>query len=57
MIELLLDGRAALGKTLEVGAGCGFQAAVLAQLTSEVYSVERLGPLLEKAKADRKSVV
>ena len=50
MIELLLDGRAALGKTLEVGAGCGFQAAVLAQLTSEVYSVERLGPLLEKAK-------
>lgn len=36
MIELLLDGRTALGKTLEVGAGCGYQAAVLAQLTTEV---------------------
>ena len=49
MIELLLNGRATLGKTLEVGAGCGYQAAVLAQLTSEVYSLERLAPLLEKA--------
>lgn len=52
MIELLLKGRPALGRTLEIGAGCGYQAAVLAQLTSEVYSVERLGPLLEKAKAN-----
>ena len=52
MIELLLNGRPALGRTLEIGAGCGYQAAVLAQLTSEVYSVERLGPLLEKAKAN-----
>jgi protein-L-isoaspartate(D-aspartate) O-methyltransferase len=52
MIELLLDGRKTLGKTLEVGAGCGYQAAVLAQLTNEVYAVERIGPLLEKAKAN-----
>ncbi len=52
MIELLLNGRSSLGRTLEVGAGCGYQAAVLAQLTSEVYSIERLGPLLEKAKAN-----
>ena len=52
MIELLLDGRISLGKTLEVGAGCGYQAAVLAQMTSEVYAVERIGPLLEKAKAN-----
>ncbi len=52
MIELLLNGRTALGKTLEVGAGCGYQAAVLAQLTTEVYAIERLGPLLEKAKAN-----
>src|SRR5574343_1425393 len=50
MIELLLNGRASLGKTLEVGAGGGYQAAVLAQLTKEVYSIERLAPLLEKAK-------
>lgn len=56
MIELLLSGRSSLGKTLEVGAGCGYQAAVLAQLTSEVYSVERLGPLLEKAKANMRTL-
>ena len=31
MIEALLDGREGLGKTLEIGAGCGYQAAVLAQ--------------------------
>ncbi len=52
MIELLLDGRPSLGKTLEVGAGCGYQAAVLGQLTDEVYAVERIAPLLEKAKAN-----
>ena len=52
MIELLLDGRAALGKTLEIGAGCGYQAAVLGQLTDEVYAVERIAALLEKAKAN-----
>ena len=56
MIELLLNGRPTLGKTLEVGAGCGYQAAVLAQLTSEVYAVERLGPLLEKAKANMRTL-
>ncbi|MCL2523410.1 MAG: protein-L-isoaspartate(D-aspartate) O-methyltransferase [Betaproteobacteria bacterium] len=50
MIELLLDGRTALGKTLEIGAGCGYQAAVLGRLTNEVYAIERLAPLLEKAK-------
>ena len=49
MIEVLRDGRE-LGKTLEIGAGCGYQAAVLAQLSPEVYSVERLAPLLDKAK-------
>ncbi|HRE15692.1 MAG TPA: protein-L-isoaspartate(D-aspartate) O-methyltransferase [Rhodocyclaceae bacterium] len=56
MIEVLLAGRNALGKTLEVGAGCGYQAAVLAQLTKEVYSVERLKPLLEKAKANMRTL-
>ena len=52
MIELLLNGRQSLGKTLEIGAGCGYQAAVLAQLTNEVYAVERLAPLLEKAQTN-----
>src|SRR5574340_1189923 len=49
MIEVARAGRA-LGKTLEVGAGCGYQAAVLAQLASEVYGVERIRQLLERAK-------
>lgn len=52
MIELLLDdanGRA-LGRTLEIGAGCGYQAAVLAMLTRELYAIERIEPLLAKAR-------
>jgi len=56
MIELLLNGRTTLGKTLEIGAGCGYQAAVLAQLTNEVYAIERLSPLLEKAKANMRTL-
>ncbi|TRZ66168.1 MAG: protein-L-isoaspartate(D-aspartate) O-methyltransferase [Rhodocyclaceae bacterium] len=52
MIELLLDnpvGRV-LGKTLEIGAGCGYQAAVLAMLTRDLYAVERIEPLLARAR-------
>lgn len=56
MIELLLNGRKTLGKTLEIGAGCGYQAAVLARLTNEVYAIERLAPLLEKAKANMRTL-
>lgn len=52
MIELLLNGRSSLGKTLEIGAGCGYQAAVLGQLSREVYALERLAPLLTKAQAN-----
>ena len=51
MIELLAAGRE-LGKTLEIGAGCGYQAAVLAQLAKEVYAVERIAQLLDKARAN-----
>jgi len=51
MIQALHAGRE-LGKVLEVGTGCGYQAAVLAQLASEVYSVERIAPLLAKARAN-----
>ncbi|MGB4673537.1 MAG: protein-L-isoaspartate(D-aspartate) O-methyltransferase [Azovibrio sp.] len=50
MIEVLLSGREGLGKTLEVGTGCGYQAAVLGQLSREVYSVERIQPLLGLAR-------
>ncbi len=56
MIELLLEGRAQLGKTLEIGAGCGYQAAVLAQLTREVYGVERIAPLLARARDNLKQL-
>ena len=55
MIEELREGRE-LGKTLEIGAGCGYQAAVLAQLTDEVYAVERIEPLLAKAKANMRKI-
>lgn len=55
MIELLLEGRE-LGKTLEIGAGCGYQSAVLAQLTQEVYAVERIEPLLAKAKTNLRTI-
>ncbi len=50
MIELLRN-RKKLGKVLEVGTGCGYQAAVLARVAHEVYSVERIGQLLEKTRA------
>jgi protein-L-isoaspartate(D-aspartate) O-methyltransferase len=47
MIERLRKGTGStpireLGKVLEVGTGCGYQAAVLAQLSTEVYSLERI---------------
>ncbi len=37
-------------KILEIGTGCGYQAAVLSELAQEVYSVERIEPLFERAK-------
>lgn len=51
MIELLRAGRE-LGRTLEVGAGCGYQAAVLSLAASEVYAIERIRPLLDRARAN-----
>jgi protein-L-isoaspartate(D-aspartate) O-methyltransferase len=52
MIEALRAGGRELGKVLEVGTGCGYQAAVLAQLATEVYSVERIRELLERARSN-----
>ena len=50
MIEAMRGGQA-LGRVLEVGTGCGYQAAVLSQLAKEVYSVERIAQLLDKVRA------
>ena len=51
MIELLLE-RQKPNKVLEVGTGCGYQAAVLAQIFPEVYSIERIKGLLERARGN-----
>ncbi|MCY1539070.1 Protein-L-isoaspartate O-methyltransferase [compost metagenome] len=51
MIELLCASHVGkLGRVLEIGTGCGYQAAVLSHVAREVYSIERLRGLHEKAR-------
>lgn len=50
MLEILGAGARPFGRTLEVGAGSGYQAAVLAHLADEVYAVERIRGLLDIAR-------
>lgn len=51
MIEVMRNG-GQLNKVLEIGTGCGYQAAVLTRVAREVYSIERIKPLHELAKAN-----
>ena len=49
MTETLRAGKP-LGKVLEIGTGCGYQTSVLSKVASEVYSLERISPLVMKAR-------
>lgn len=49
MLELAAAGRT-LDRVLEIGTGCGYQAMVLSQIARDVYSIERVKPLFERAK-------
>lgn len=55
MIELVRGGGLP-GKVLEIGTGCGYQSAVLSRVAKEVCSVERLAPLLAKARRNLREV-
>ena len=50
MTEILRNGKE-LNKVLEIGTGCGYQTAILSKVASEVLSVERIRPLVMKARA------
>ncbi|MEO7159325.1 MAG: protein-L-isoaspartate(D-aspartate) O-methyltransferase [Polaromonas sp.] len=60
MLELLQQGvhdaSGKLGRVLEIGTGCGYQAAVLSHLAFEVYSIERLRGLHEKARENLRTL-
>ena len=49
MTQLLLE-KQPMNKVLEIGTGCGYQTAVLARLVKEVYTLERIAPLMDKAR-------
>jgi protein-L-isoaspartate(D-aspartate) O-methyltransferase len=49
MTQLLLEAKP-MSRVLEIGTGCGYQTAVLAKLVKEVYTLERIAPLMDKAR-------
>ena len=50
MTAALIEGTK-LTRVLEIGTGCGYQTAVLAPFVQHVYSVERIAPLLQRARS------
>ena len=52
----LARGGKSIGLALEIGGGCGYQAAVLARLAREVYTIERIGALAAKARQTLSSI-
>jgi len=55
MIELARGGQA-IQQALEIGTGCGYQAAVLARVAKVVHSVERIAPLIAKARKNLREI-
>ena len=55
MSELARNGRD-LDAVLEIGTGCGYQTAVLAHIARHVYTVERIGALVAKARRNLRSL-
>ena len=60
MLELLQhgvhDASGKLGRVLEIGTGCGYQTVVLSHLATEVYSMERLRGLHDKARENLRTL-
>ncbi len=55
LVDVLAAGEK-LPKVLEVGTGCGYQTAILAPFAQHIYSLERIGPLLTKARQRLRSL-
>ena len=56
MLEVMRAGRS-LNRVLEVGSGCGYQAAVLSRLAKQVWTIERLLPLVSRARINLRDLL